>query len=130
MTEVLRQKVCPVCGVVYSLPARLDDEHRKDGGNFYCPNGHSLVYTETELDRARARVKSLERQLELSEEAKRHEAKRLTACDRGCAAVKRQLKRSQEHRQRVEERLAACQRSRGALKGVITRLQRAGSRRP
>jgi hypothetical protein len=45
----LQVKVCPTCGVTYALPERLIDERRNKGGNWYCPNGHSLVFTKTKL---------------------------------------------------------------------------------
>jgi len=36
---------CCTCGVVYGLPDKLDDSLRRNGGTFYCPNGHQMSYT-------------------------------------------------------------------------------------
>lgn len=44
---------CCKCGVVFWVPARLNAARRKDGGTFYCPNGHAQHYTETDADRFR-----------------------------------------------------------------------------
>lgn len=35
---------------------RILDSRRKSGGSFYCPNGHSLSFTETEVDRLRKQL--------------------------------------------------------------------------
>lgn len=47
---------CGKCGIVFGLPKNFDDNNRQNGGNWYCPNGHSRVYKESD-------VKKLERQL-------------------------------------------------------------------
>lgn len=44
---------CPSCGVSYAMPASLRAEREKDGRSFYCVNGHSLSYHETEAMRLR-----------------------------------------------------------------------------
>jgi hypothetical protein len=59
MTEFVEKK-CPTCGVHYCLD-RDYDQHRqngvkKDDGSlldWYCPNGHNLVYRENEATRMR-----------------------------------------------------------------------------
>lgn len=65
---------CCVCGVVFAMPVDLLRRHREQGSSFYCPNGHSLSYAKSEvqrlrdqLDRASARTKHLEDQREASE---------------------------------------------------------------
>ena len=45
---------CYSCGVLFAssiLPRR-----RKDGQNFYCPNGHVQCYTESEVDKLRKQL--------------------------------------------------------------------------
>lgn len=39
--------ICSACGVEFALPLSLRNERKQSGGNFFCPNGHSLVYSET-----------------------------------------------------------------------------------
>lgn len=56
----LEMQTCIVCGVEFGLPARLDDEFRKDHRLFYCPNGHQQYYPqETEEERLRKKVRFL-----------------------------------------------------------------------
>lgn len=59
MTEWVH-KQCPICGVHYCLDKIFDDHRIKgakaDDGSplgWYCPNGHSLVYCESEADKMR-----------------------------------------------------------------------------
>lgn len=56
-------RVCPTCGVTYAVPERLVEDRRERGGSWYCPNGHTLSFTETEADRLRKEAKRLERKL-------------------------------------------------------------------
>jgi hypothetical protein len=43
----LEAKACPDCGVLYAAPQRLFEDRLDNGGSWYCPNGHSLIFTET-----------------------------------------------------------------------------------
>lgn len=69
---------CCNCGVVFAMPADLNDKRREDGQNFYCPNGHPLCYRRSEadrlreqLDRANGRVKFEADQREAAERSRR-----------------------------------------------------------
>jgi hypothetical protein len=57
---------CPVCGIVYALPATMLANARKRGKwdiMWYCPNGHQLGFGENEAETELARLKkTLERQ--------------------------------------------------------------------
>lgn len=53
-------KKCPHCGVNYCLDKDFDDYRQKgakndDGSplNWHCPNGHPLIYRESEADKLR-----------------------------------------------------------------------------
>lgn len=50
---------CPNCGVVFAVDDTYDDRRRNDARDFYCPNGHTMSYRESEATKAR---KELERQ--------------------------------------------------------------------
>lgn len=63
---------CGECGVAFALTQAFEDARRRDGKNFYCPNGHSRVYRETELDRVK---KTLERERQMREAADSRAAK-------------------------------------------------------
>lgn len=38
---------CCICGVIFAMPTSLQTERLRDGGTFYCPNGHAQHYVET-----------------------------------------------------------------------------------
>lgn len=52
---------CFECGVVFAIPKTLEDRRRADGKTWYCPNGHGMVFRETELDKTRKRAEQAER---------------------------------------------------------------------
>lgn len=56
---------CGNCGVTFAIPEAMRAEKERDGGSWYCPNGHSRVYTETawvKLEKERERRLRAERQ--------------------------------------------------------------------
>jgi cell division septum initiation protein DivIVA len=77
------------------MPDHYLQRRRSDGRNFFCPNGHSLSFGETENDRLR------------------RERDRL----------KQQLAEKDDAILRVRDRADAAERSASARKGVITRLK-------
>jgi hypothetical protein len=52
---------CANCGLPMALPEFYDDQRRDDGRSFYCPNGHSMSYTDTIETQLRAQLKDVER---------------------------------------------------------------------
>lgn len=58
---------CPTCFVIFAMPARMVEERRGDGAKFYCPSGHWMSYTESELDKAKKRAERLAREKEQAE---------------------------------------------------------------
>jgi hypothetical protein len=55
---------CPTCGVVHGIPNAMKDRRYKDGGSFYCPNGHTSSWRETEEDRQRKKATRLQAELD------------------------------------------------------------------
>jgi hypothetical protein len=94
-TGTLKVKTCPIdgCGVVYGVEALADERRRMAGGGWFCTNGHSLVYTETD-------VQKLQKQLESERTYKKWAEERATAAN---------------------ARATQIERSRRAIKGVLTR---------
>ena len=87
----LEQTDCCECGVVFALPKRILDERRRNKGGFYCPNGHSLHYGETELDRTKKR---LDAALARENEERQHKLEAQRRADRLAAEAARQKKRA------------------------------------
>lgn len=52
------------CGMHFGLERTLYNARRKDGGHFYCPNGHYVNWSDTENDKLRADKLRLEARLE------------------------------------------------------------------
>jgi len=44
---------CARCGVVFGISTQLEQRRREDGQAFYCPNGHSNVFKDSELDKTK-----------------------------------------------------------------------------
>jgi hypothetical protein len=60
---------CANCGVVFCLPDALYEARRRDGGDFYCPNGHCLGYRPTKSEK---RIAELEEELAARKRDWRH----------------------------------------------------------
>ena len=107
----LVEEECVTCGVKFGIPAYLQANRREKGGNFYCPNGHPLVYTKTE-------VMQLREQLE--QEKRRTEFQRQQA-----QSFNRALVASEERERKLKKRIGnglcpCCRRSFVNLKRHLT----------
>lgn len=97
--------VCGKCGVTFAMPERMREERQRNGGDFYCPNGHPRVYRETDVEKARkerdaALRKLSEKSCELSRErnAKESAERKLRRCKNGvCPCCRRSFQNLQRH---------------------------------
>jgi len=101
----LEQTDCCVCGVVFAVPKRILDQRREQGGNFFCPNGHSMVFTETEVDRLKKRLEATL--------ARENEERRLRAAAEQQANNSKKLaddlaKRAELQRKRAQAGVCSC----------------------
>jgi hypothetical protein len=48
------------CGIHMAIPSSLYEMARNDGKTIYCPLGHTWVFTETEVDRLKAKLEHAE----------------------------------------------------------------------
>lgn len=82
----LEEKTCPVCYVQYAAPAAMFRLKLERGGNWYCPNGHSIHFTETEADKMRRERDAARQQIARVEDEKRlavaEAERRATAAER------------------------------------------------
>ena len=80
---------CPACGVLFAITEELEERRRKDGKSFYCPNGHSMSYGNSDTEKLR---KEREKNARLT--ARLDQEKAATAAlDRQRAAMKGQVTR-------------------------------------
>jgi ribosomal protein L9 len=47
---------CGVCAVDFAMPETMHESCQEDGRTFFCPNGHKIGYSETEVKRLRQQV--------------------------------------------------------------------------
>lgn len=55
-TIILEITNCCACGVEFAAPATLLQNRREKGSDFYCPNGHTLHFTKTDVQRLREQL--------------------------------------------------------------------------
>jgi predicted DCC family thiol-disulfide oxidoreductase YuxK len=91
---------CAACGMLYGITAELESRRRGDGANFYCPNGHPQMFSETEDQRLRKRLREAE------ERAAAILAQRDQAYAEAAEAIKAQ-RRTEQERKRLEKRVSA-----------------------
>lgn len=85
--------VCNQCGIPFAVPRSFYDHRLEHGGNWKCPNGHSLYFTENDEQKHK---RELERE-------------RLST------------QRASERAARAEQRLATEEKRSAAFKGHLTR---------
>lgn len=84
-----------ICGIVFGLPERIQQDRRNDGGTFYCPMGHPLSYTKPKIKELQDKLDAAERLMRaakceaLNAQAKQVEAEKKLAqqTKRVCAGV-------------------------------------------
>lgn len=91
---------CINCGVVYGVTAEFDKQRRRDGKDFYCPNGHSMKYGQPEAERAREETARLKRELDFAQRATADWRDSYARETRRHSATKGQLTRA---RKRIQE---------------------------
>lgn len=82
---------CPACGVRFGVPTGYTANRRKDKRSFWCPNGHSMSYTESEADRLRRERDRLQQQLALKDDEIRWQREIREAAERSASARKGQI---------------------------------------
>lgn len=68
---------CPSCGILYAAPDDFFRRKSEANGSWYCPNGHSVVFTESALTKANRELKEERERLQraLSRENEERAAK-------------------------------------------------------
>ncbi|MFA9478537.1 hypothetical protein ACERK3_09535 [Phycisphaerales bacterium AB-hyl4] len=87
----MEARCCPSCGIQYAGPVRFFESRREQGGSWYCPNGHSLSFTETEADRLKRQLNTKTRRIEHLEGEVEHTTNRLRATRGHLTRVKKRV---------------------------------------
>lgn len=98
MGEVLRFTValentgaCPVCGVEVVMPSNLLRTLRESKRSFYCVNGHSQSFKESEADKLKRKIEQLEREKKWAETSRDSWREQAAHHERSKNAMKGQL---------------------------------------
>ena len=86
-------KVCPVCGIEYAAPqtffAGRDDGRSGENKNWFCPNGHSLVFSDSEINRLRRERDRLQQQIAAKDDEIAAERRRRVSAEKKTKRVQK-----------------------------------------
>lgn len=85
---LLTSLTCGVCEIPFAMPDDLLRAAQNDGRFFWCPNGHKIHYTESEIDRLKNRLAREKRWREQAEARATHEGDQRRAAELSAAAYK------------------------------------------
>ena len=105
MSELITDH-CPSCFVEFAIPKAMSEKKFRDGGSWYCPNGHSISYTTPTVDKVRAERDALKRQLEQASAAEARERKWRLEASAEAQQVTRQLRAQRGVTTRIKNRIA------------------------
>jgi chromosome segregation ATPase len=87
---------CGQCGVTFAMPEEMRDDKERNGGEWYCVNGHGRIYKKTVREKLREAQEALAR-----ERARRDQAEASATAQRAAAT------RARNERDRLKKRAAA-----------------------
>jgi hypothetical protein len=81
---------CPAagCGITFAVEDVYDARRRVDGKSFYCPNGHTMSYHESEADRLRKQLETAQRRQAAAEGTVTHLRDQLEMSERSARALR------------------------------------------
>jgi len=91
---------CTSCGCLFGMPLGYLNNRRGDKAFFYCPNGHTMSYTESEADRLRRERDRLKQQQARLEE---ENAAALLALD----VARDRMQKAEKANKRLKKRTSA-----------------------
>jgi hypothetical protein len=56
--------LCCTCGVVFAMPSDLISSRKRDGKQYFCPNGHPQLFSKTEAERLQEELDQVKKKLE------------------------------------------------------------------
>lgn len=98
----LEELTCGSCGVVHAIPQGMYENCKREGGFWYCPNGHQRGWRE-----GAEKTKILQLEAELRSEQRRREAALVRANDATAKAVKAERALSR-HKTRAKNGVCPC----------------------
>lgn len=84
---------CATCGLYFMVPSALERRWRRDHSDFYCPNGHGLVFkAESDVERLRKENARLRKEKEWAEQAAKHATDEATDASQHLARLRKRAK--------------------------------------
>jgi uncharacterized protein (UPF0212 family) len=87
----MRALQCGECGVDFYAPEFMMAEKQRAGGDWYCPNGHCRVYTETTEKKLRKELEEKQKELIEERSARWNEAAIRQKAERELKRVKKRV---------------------------------------
>lgn len=91
---------CGECSIPHAIPSELYTDRLNNGGNWWCPNGHKLHFTQTENDK-------LERELAAEKRRRQWSEARESSTRDQLHATERSLRGHKAAKTRIKNRIAA-----------------------
>lgn len=111
-TRTMEIYECSSCGVTYGISQSFGIARREDGRTFYCPNGHSLSYYETDVMRLKKQLSRAENKVSKLELGNRALNDQLEGANHSLRSTKGHLTRAKTKLERVEKGVCPeCNRS-------------------
>lgn len=98
---------CASCGVPFAITDGMDDRLRKNGKDFYCPNGHSHSYGKSEAEKLREQLAAKDREIAAAKSRTENERARRVDEEKSHARTVRQLNGTRGVVSRMKRRLVA-----------------------
>lgn len=99
-------KTCPLCGVHYALDAAFARLKWDQGGDWYCPNGHNLIFTETKAQKLQKQLDAERKKIADQQETIRYFDKRLSETVQERDNATRNWKSTKTRLRKTKERVA------------------------
>lgn len=90
---MFEEQDCINCGVRFGVPVGFTQHRMNDKRSFYCPNGHSMSYRQSDADVLRQERDRLKQQMAYKEEQIAAERRMREAAERSASAYKGQTTR-------------------------------------
>jgi hypothetical protein len=87
-TGILAIEECYKCHITFAMPQDLQKRARERGETFYCPLGHSQVYSTTEVQKLQAKLEREERWRKVAETSARAARDQADAAERSARAYR------------------------------------------
>lgn len=101
----LVEETCCRCYTHFAMDSVLNNNLRTNGGSFYCPNGHSQYYTDTEVKRLKKQLEDANKKRAWAEDEEARVRSEFELVKKEKAAIKGQLTKT---RNRIANGLCPC----------------------